>query len=89
MPALNIDAFSAASPQAWYLGDQLEKMEALSDAALLVAGTRLPVHRSILTMQSGVLAEMFAGCTAHAPKRPRTDDQVGSFGAGLLCGDSA
>lgn len=52
--------FSADDPQAFYLWERREEMEAMADACLIVKGTRLPVHCQVLSLSSGVFCRMFA-----------------------------
>ncbi|PRW58089.1 MATH domain and coiled-coil domain-containing protein [Chlorella sorokiniana] len=54
-----LPAFDKAKPQAYYLVENREEMEALSDAVLVAGGVSLPVHSQVLSMQSGVLRRMF------------------------------
>ena len=54
--SLSVDAFNAAVPQAFYLLDSQAEMEALSDAALIVEGVRLPVHSQVRKKQGGRLS---------------------------------
>lgn len=53
------EAFDAANPQAFYLGERREELESLADAALVVEGTRLPVHSQLLALSSRVLCSAF------------------------------
>ncbi len=54
------EAFDAADPPAFYLGERREELESIADAAFIVQGTRLPVHTGMLAVASPVLCGAFA-----------------------------
>ncbi|KAL4443226.1 hypothetical protein ABPG75_010980 [Micractinium tetrahymenae] len=64
-------AFSVAQPAAFYLGSENAELAGLADAALMVEGTRLPVHSHILSLQSRVLRGLFAA-RSEGPSRDET-----------------
>lgn len=43
----DLPAFDEANPAAYYLADNQEEMEALSDATLVAGGVPLPVHSQV------------------------------------------
>ncbi|PRW32688.1 cyclase-associated 1 [Chlorella sorokiniana] len=66
--------FDEENPQGYYLVDSQAEMVALSDAVLVAADVRLPVHSQVLSLQSSVLRGMFAdflGASSSGDGEPR------------------
>lgn len=56
----DLGSFDSGQPEAFYLGQGAEELQATADAQLVVEGQRLQVHSQVLSVQSRVLRSLFA-----------------------------